>query len=63
MRSKTNSTLVGVFTIILVFLSAFVNMVGTSRASRCLPSSVGSNQWLTRGSISLEVHVPSQAAV
>lgn len=27
-RSKMNSTLVGVFTIILVFLSAFVNMVG-----------------------------------
>lgn len=29
-RSKTNSTLVGVFTITLVFLSAFVNMVGGS---------------------------------
>ena len=28
MRSKMNSTLVGVFTITLVFLSAFVNMVG-----------------------------------
>lgn len=29
-RSKMNSTLVGVFTITLVFLSAFVNMVGGS---------------------------------
>lgn len=27
-QSRTNSTLVGVFAIILVFLSAFVNMVG-----------------------------------
>lgn len=29
-RSKMNSTLVGVFAITLVFLSAFVNMVGGS---------------------------------
>lgn len=29
-RSKVNSTLVGVFTITLVFLAAFVNMVGSS---------------------------------
>lgn len=27
-QSRTNSTLVGVFSIILVFISAFVNMVG-----------------------------------
>ena len=33
-RSKKNSTLVGVFTITLVFLSAFVNMVGLSIASQ-----------------------------
>lgn len=35
-RSKMNSTLVGVFTITLVFLSAFVNMVGGS-TSQNLP--------------------------
>lgn len=66
-RSKMNSTLVGVFTITLVFLSAFVNMVGISVASQCLPSSAGSTQWgpladeHSWGSISLEVHVPPQA--
>lgn len=38
-----NSTLVGVFTITLVFLSAFVNLVGGSTSSQCLPSPVGSN--------------------
>lgn len=39
-RSKMNSTLVGVFTITLVFLSAFVNMVG-GYVSQCLPSPMG----------------------
>lgn len=33
-RSKMNSTLVGVFTITLVFLSAFVNMVGLGAGQR-----------------------------
>ena len=37
-RSKMNSTLVGVFTITLVFLSAFVNMVGGSTPSQHLPA-------------------------
>lgn len=48
-RSKMNSTLVGVFTITLVFLSAFVNMVGVSTSPAPLgetrgalhPSSMG----------------------
>lgn len=30
-QSRTNSTLVGVFSIILVFISAFVNMVSGER--------------------------------
>lgn len=38
MRSKMNSTLVGVFTITLVFLSAFVNMVGGSASPAPLQS-------------------------
>lgn len=37
-RSKMNSTLVGVFTITLVFLSAFVNMVGGSTSPAPLQS-------------------------
>lgn len=45
MRSKKNSTLVGVFTITLVFLSAFVNMVGLSIASQCLLALWVQNQW------------------
>lgn len=43
MRSKMNSTLVGVFTITLVFLAAFVNMVGGCTISQHLHSPIGSN--------------------
>lgn len=41
MRSRMNSTLVGVLTITLVFLSAFVNMVGGSAS----PASRGAARW------------------
>lgn len=40
-RSRMNSTLVGVLTITLVFLSAFVNMVGGSAS----PASRGAARW------------------
>lgn len=44
-RSKMNSTLVGVFTITLVFLSAFVNMVGWLHLPCRVPLPLGETWW------------------
>ena len=59
MRSKMNSTLVGVFTITLVFLSAFVNMVGGSTSPAPLAKPRGAQHPRSMGwEESLEFSLP-----
>lgn len=60
MRSKMNSTLVGVFTITMVFLSSFVNMVGDSEGSQLLLSPLCPTRVAGGGSMEIAIRASPQ---